>query len=213
MSQDPLTPSSRATLRPTLLQAVLDQIDLDASGAELETLAAVADVAIEIAREGREGRKIGTLFTVGAESEVLRRSRCLILDPLAGHPAAKRSIRDPDLRETVKELAQLDGGFVISRDGTVLSACRYFEATLPQHTQPLGLGSRHIAAASISASTGAIAIVVSESSVVRVYSNGVLITEILPEIWLLHRYASHIGRPSFESDDVQNLGIVTETGP
>lgn len=138
MSQDPLTPSGQATLRPTLLQAVLDQIDLDASGAALETLAAVADVAIEIAREGREGRRIGTLFTVGAESEVLRRSRCLILDPLAGHPAAKRSIHDPDLRETVKELAQLDGGFVISRDGTVLSACRYFEATLPQHKQPLG---------------------------------------------------------------------------
>lgn len=213
MSHDPITHSGRATLKPTLLQAVLDQIDLDASGAALETLAAVADVAIEIAREGREGRKIGTLFTVGAESEVLRRSRCMILDPLAGHPASKRSIHDTDLRETVKELAQLDGGFVISRDGTVLSACRHFEATLPQHKQPLGLGSRHIAAASISASTGAIAVVVSESSVVRVYSNGVLITEILPEIWLLHRYMPHIGKPSFESDDATNLGIVTETAP
>ena len=195
----------------TALQVVLDQIDLDTSGAALDTLTAVTDIAIEIAREGREGRRIGTLFTVGAETEVLQRSRCLILDPLSGHPPSRRSIHQPDLRETVKELAQLDGGFVVSGEGTVLSACRHFEATLPHHTQPLGLGSRHIAAASISGSTGAIAIVVSESSVVRVYAAGVLVTEILPEIWLLHRYMSHIVRPSFESDDVQNLGIISDT--
>ena len=195
----------------TPLQAVLDQIDLDSSGAALGTLTAVTDIAIEIAREGREGRRIGTLFTVGAETEVLQRSRCLILDPLSGHPPSRRSIHEPDLRETVKELAQLDGGFVVSGEGTVLSACRHFEATLPQHKQPLGLGSRHIAAASISASTGAIAIVVSESSVVRVYSAGLLVTEILPEIWLLHRYMPHIVKPNFDSDDLQNLGIISGT--
>ena len=52
--------------------------------------------------------RIGTLFTFGAETEALQRSRCLILDPLSGHPTDRRSIHDPDLRETVKELAQLD---------------------------------------------------------------------------------------------------------
>ena len=197
--------------KATPLQVVLDQIHLESSGASPDTLTAVTDIAIEIAREGREGRRIGTLFTVGDEDNVLERSRCLILDPLSEHPPARRSIHDTDLRETVKELAQLDGGFVISGNGTVLSACRHFEATLPQHKQPLGLGSRHIAAASISGSTGAIAIVVSESSVVRVYSAGVLVTEILPEIWLLHRYMPHIVKPIFESDNLQNLGIITET--
>jgi diadenylate cyclase len=165
----------------TPLRAVLDQIDLQSCRATLNTLEAVSDLAIEIAREGREGRRVGTIFTVGAEKAVLKRSRCLILDPLSEHPLAQRSIHDPDLRETVKELAQLDGGFVVAGDGTVLSACRYFEATLPQHQQPLGLGSRHLAAASVSSSTGAIALVVSESAVVRVYSGGKLITEILPE--------------------------------
>ena len=203
---------SSVPTKSTPLQVVLDQIDLDSAGAAPATLSAVTDVAIEIAREGREGRRIGTLFTVGAETEVLRRSRCLILDPLSGHAPERRSIHDPDLRETVKELAQLDGGFVINGEGTVLSACRHFEATLPPHKQPLGLGSRHIAAASISASTGAIATVVSESSVVRVYSAGVLVAEILPEIWLLHRYLPHIVKPSFDSDDVQNLGIISESG-
>jgi DNA integrity scanning protein DisA with diadenylate cyclase activity len=43
-------------------------------------------LAVEIAREGREGRKIGTLFVVGDTDEVLRRSRPMILDPLHGHP-------------------------------------------------------------------------------------------------------------------------------
>jgi hypothetical protein len=45
-----------APTRTTPLQAVLDQIDLDSSGAAIATLTAVTDIAIEIAREGREGR-------------------------------------------------------------------------------------------------------------------------------------------------------------
>jgi diadenylate cyclase len=195
---------------PSSLQAILDEIDLRAANATPATLNAVTDLAIEIAREGREGRKIGTLFTVGAEAEVLRRSRCLILDPLACHPARNRQIEDADLRETIKELAQLDGGFVISGTGVALSACRYFESTLPHHAQPLGLGTRHIAAASISAATGAVAIVVSESSIVRLYAAGTLVNEILPELWLLHRYMPHITEPALTRDRAHNLGIVSE---
>jgi diadenylate cyclase len=192
------------------LQTVLDEIDLRASNTTATTLTAVTDLAIEIAREGREGRKIGTLFTVGAEAAVLQHSRCLILDPLAGHPAKHRQIEDPDMRETIKELAQLDGGFIISGTGVALSGCRYFESTLPQSQQPLGLGTRHIAAASISAATGAVAIVVSESSIVRLYADGTLVNEILPELWLLHRYMPHIAEPTVTTDRAQNLGIVSE---
>jgi DNA integrity scanning protein DisA with diadenylate cyclase activity len=194
----------------TPLEVVLDEIDLRASDTSLATLTTVTELAIEIAREGREGRKIGTLFTVGAEEAVLRHSRCLILDPFTGHAVEDRRVEDPNVRETIKELAQLDGGFVISGIGVALSACRYFESTLPHAEQPLGLGTRHIAAASISATTGTIAVVVSESSIVRLYSGGVLITEILPELWLLHRYMPHIAEPALTSDDDQNLGIVSE---
>jgi hypothetical protein len=39
----------------TPLQAALREIDLDRSGASFETLLAVTELAIEIAREGREG--------------------------------------------------------------------------------------------------------------------------------------------------------------
>lgn len=192
----------------TPLRSALGEIDLDTPEASAETLVAVTELAIEIAREGREGRRVGTIFTIGAEDDVLAQSETLILDPLAGHAAACLSVHDPDLRETVKELAQLDGGFVVSGDGTLLSACRYFEAHRSLVKQPLGLGSRHIAAASISASTGAIAIVVSESSIVRIYSHGRLVKEILPEVWLLRRHMSRITTPSLTRDEAENLAIL-----
>ena len=85
-------------------------------------------LAVEIAREGREGKRIGTLFTLGDEAAVLARSRPLILDPLMGHPESSRHITNLNLRGTIKELSQLDGGFVVSHDGIVLSACRYLDA-------------------------------------------------------------------------------------
>jgi hypothetical protein len=56
----------------------------------------------------------------------------------------------------------------------------------------MGLGSRHMAAASISKCTNCIAVVVSESSMVRVFDNGELISEIIPEIWLLKAHSLHI---------------------
>jgi hypothetical protein len=52
-------------------------------------------LAVEIAREGREGRKIGTLFVVGDSEAVLKNSRPLILDPLAGHPDEKKTYQRP----------------------------------------------------------------------------------------------------------------------
>ena len=195
----------------TPLQDALDDLDLESSATRPGALQAVTDLAIEIAREGREGRRIGTLFTLGAEDVVLSRSRCLILDPLAGHPSKLRRLDNPDLRETLKELAQLDGGFVISGRGVAVSACRYFESQLTTTVQPLGLGTRHIAAASISATTGAIAVVVSESSVVRVYSAGELVTEILPEVWLLRRYMPHIAQYTVTDDRESNVAIVSES--
>ena len=53
-------------------------------------------LAVEIAREGSEGRRIGTIFTVGDSDRVLAKSRPLILDPLAGHARELRSVRDPE---------------------------------------------------------------------------------------------------------------------
>lgn len=156
----------------------------------------LVDLAIEIAREGREGRKIGTLFVVGDADELVKLSRCLILDPLMGHPKAQKKLADPNLRETVKELAQLDGGFIVSTDGHVISAARYFNVASLDFDLLLGLGTRHIAAASISQQTEALAVVVSESSIIRIFSHGELTAEILPEMWLMSRFSSHMAHPT-----------------
>ncbi|MDX1614459.1 MAG: diadenylate cyclase [Candidatus Promineifilaceae bacterium] len=160
-----------------------------------ETLERVVILAVEIAREGREGRKVGTMFVVSASEEVLDRSKALILDPLWGHPNEQKQIGDPNVRETVKELAQLDGAFVVSDDGIVLSATRYINASSEGVQLPLGLGSRHMAAASITRETNAVAVVVSESAVVRVFDNGEIISEIIPELWLFRRYGLHMSEP------------------
>jgi diadenylate cyclase len=139
----------------------------------------------------REGRRVGTLFTLGDESAVLARSRPLILDPLSGHPESLLHVTNLNLRGTIKELAQLDGGFVVSREGIVLSACRYLDAVAEQVDVPQGLGSRHIAAANMSAVTKAVGIVVSESSVVRLFCHGQLVGEIIPEVWMMDQ-AAHL---------------------
>jgi diadenylate cyclase len=151
-----------------------------------ETVEEVLQLAVEIAREGREGRKIGTLFVVGDVEEVLGRSRPLMLDPLYGHAEELLDVRRSEFRETVKELAQLDGAFLVNKLGIFVSATRYIDVE-PGTPLLAGLGTRHAAAASITAGTRAVAIVVSQSSIVRVYARGVIRAEIVPELFLLSK--------------------------
>jgi diadenylate cyclase len=175
------------------LAGLLDEVCSERRGVNNRTLRRVVDLAVEIAREGREGRKIGTLFVVSDSEVVLKHSRPMILDPLHGHPDESKHIDDPDVRETLKELAQLDGAFVVSDEGVVLSAARYIDAVSNHLELPLGLGSRHVAAASVSSRTDAVAVAVSESSTVRMFDDGELVTEIVPELWLLGGYGSYLG--------------------
>ncbi len=178
------TPSSRKFF------AGLNDICSKIHGVNRTVLRAVIEIAIEIAREGREGRKIGTMFVIGDEEKVLAASRNLILDPLQGHSPQEKHINESNMRETIKELAQLDGAFVVSNHGVFISAARYINADSGNIDLPLGLGSRHIAAASITRETAAVAIVVSESSVVRIFDNGKIIGEIIPEQWIIQRLNS-----------------------
>ena len=177
---------------------LLKEICSGRPGVNTRVLEQTITLAVEIAREGREGRKIGTLFVVGDSEAVLRASRPLILDPLAGHPDESKRIDDPNVRETLKELAQLDGAFVVSNNGVVLSATRYIDAVSDALNVPLGLGSRHMAAASVSKHTGAVAVVVSESSMVRMFDDGELVSEIVPELWMLGHYSSQLEGPTYE---------------
>ena len=173
-----------------------------------EVLEPLIELAVQIAREGREGRRIGTLFMLGDHEEVLARSRSLILDPLYGHPASLLHITDPDLRGTIKELAQLDGGFVVSAAGIFVAACRYLDAPGAGVDMHLGLGTRHLAAAKMSSVTGAVGIVVSQSATVRVFCHGKLTAEIIPELWLMSHHDLQI-KGHVTQETVGGIAIIT----
>lgn len=176
---------------------LLEEVCAGRRGVDAEVLEEVLALAVELAREGREGRKIGTIFMVGDDEAVMQRSRPMILDPLHGHPEEEKHLADPDVRETLKELAQLDGAFVTSNGGVAVSAARYLDASSSALQLPLGLGSRHMAAAAMTRATNAVGVVVSQSAVVRLFDDGELVAEVLPELWMMSRYSSHIEAPVF----------------
>ncbi len=158
-----------------------------------EVLETVIEIAEGIARQGRSKTRKGTLFVVGDEDKVLEKSKPLILDPLAPYPKEVKDIRDANIQGTIKELAKLDGAFVVSGDGYVLSAARHIEASARNIDLPMGFGSRHMAAASISKETDAVAVVVSDNDeVVRVFDDGELVGEIISGRWDLEKLKPHI---------------------
>lgn len=147
----------------------------------LQTLRKVVDLAVEIGREGREAKKVGTIFVVGNHRKVMEMSHEGIHDPFKGYPKKEKMITSPRVRESIKEIAQIDGAFVISADGCVMGAGRILDAPAEELTLSKGLGSRHWAAASISKATNAIAIAVSESTgTVRIFQNGIVVLRIEP---------------------------------
>jgi hypothetical protein len=136
-------------------------------------------LATELAVEGREGRPIGALFVVGDSERVLAQSRNLVLNPFLGHPEAERNLLDPTLEETIKGFATLDGAFVVRGDGVVLTAGAQLVPEGSPGPLPRGLGTRHAAAAAITASTDALALVISQSTgIVSVFKAGRIITAI-----------------------------------
>ena len=139
-----------------------------------ETLKIVVDLAVDIGREGREGKPVGTLLVVGDHRKVLSFCRPMGFDPVRGYSRAERNLSDAKVREGIKEIAQIDGAFVVSSDATVVAAGQHIAAPRASDlTLPKGFGSRHWAAAEISRATSAIAIVVSQSSgTVRLFQNG-----------------------------------------
>jgi len=186
-------PGKRGETQSDLVAAIFDAVSGQVPWCRQDVLERLLELAIEIAREGREGRRIGTLFTLGEAERVLELSRPLILDPLGGHAPSGTSIFNENVCGTIKELAQLDGAFVVRADGAVQSASRYLDATADGVDLPLGLGTRHLAAASMSKRAGMVAIVVSESAVVRVFCQGDLIAELIPELWLFRHYMQRPG--------------------
>jgi DNA integrity scanning protein DisA with diadenylate cyclase activity len=136
-------------------------------------------LASQLAAEGREGRPIGTLFVLGDSDRVLAQSRPLVLNPFKGYPESERNLLDPEMEETIKEFSALDGAFVIRGDGVVLTAGTQLLPSVAHGHLPGGLGTRHGAAAGITAWSESIALCISQSTgTVSVFRSGKLITDM-----------------------------------
>ena len=147
----------------------------------LDTLKTVVDLAVEIGREGREGKPVGTLFIVGDHRNVRRHCHSIGFDPVKGYNRKDRSLDDARIREGIKEIALLDGAIIVTADGTVEAAAQYVSAPAASITLSKGLGTRHWAGAAITRSTNAVAIAVSESTgTVRLFQNGEIMLRIEP---------------------------------
>ncbi|MEY4568420.1 MAG: integrity scanning protein DisA [Planctomycetota bacterium] len=151
------------------------------SSVPLRCLKVAIDLATQIGREGREGKKVGTIFVVGDTRRVLQHCQDSGFDPLRGYNRRQRNLFDPKVREDIKEIAQMDGAFVVSPDGIVERSRQIIEVTHGNLALSKGLGSRHWAGAAITQRTRAIAIVVSQSTgTVRLFQNGELVLRIEP---------------------------------
>jgi len=145
-----------------------------------EVFETVLNLALELSSEGKEGRKpVGTIFVLGRHEEVFKFSHPMVINPFQGYPEEERNILDPRLRETVKEFSSIDGAFIFREDGIILAAGRHLDASGENIEIPLGLGSRHRAAAGITRLTDALAIVISEGTGgVRIFHHGKIFMEI-----------------------------------
>ena len=139
------------------------------------------DLAAQIGREGREGKAVGTLFVVGDTRKVLEHSNDSGVDPFRGYNKKHRNLLDARVQEDAKEIAQLDGAFLIGSDGVIERSRQMLEVSHEDLTMTKGLGARHWAAAAITLKTKAISVVVSQSTgTVRLYQDGNLVMRIEP---------------------------------
>ncbi|MBI4392486.1 MAG: DNA integrity scanning protein DisA nucleotide-binding domain protein [Euryarchaeota archaeon] len=140
----------------------------------LKVMERLLRLSSELAREGREGKRTGAMFVIGDAPAVMSRSRQIVINPFMGHPESERNLLNDSAWETAKEFSQLDGAFILREDGVMEAAGRYIEIDKGVHLQS-GLGGRHLAAASISGRTKAIAVTVSSSGTIRIWKDGAAI--------------------------------------
>ena len=139
----------------------------------------VLTLSLELAYEGREGKPVGAIFVIGDHREVQKYCREGRINPFYGYTEKERNILDDSIRETVKEIAKLDGAFILKGNGVILSAGTILQPAAVADKTMTGLGARHAVSAAITANTNSIAVSLSESTgTVRVWRRGTMITEI-----------------------------------
>lgn len=147
--------------------------------ADPATFDAVLGICVELGHEGKEGKPVGMLVTLGDADTVLALSHQLVLNPFEGHPEQERCILYPAARRALREFSGMDGAVVIRADGIIVAAGRYLQDLAPEGSVPSGLGARHRAAAGITSNTRCVAFAVSETTGdTRVFGGGRLLMTI-----------------------------------
>jgi len=125
-------------------------------GLERSILPQIATVDFAIAAKTAILSFIIVLYTFTISVESAQNSRQVIINPFKGHPKEARNVLNRENWETFKEFAVLDGAIIIDDDGIAQAAGRYVGISWDIYLEG-GLGGRHLAAASISKNTGAVA--------------------------------------------------------
>lgn len=151
----------------------------------LAVIESVLDIAIELSAFGREKLPIGTIFVIGDTRRVLKLSKQLIFNPFRGYSDKEKNIKNPTIKESVCELAKMDGAFLVRNNGVMCSAGRLLFTPKGKVKIVKGLGARHNAAAYITKKTQSIGIVVSESTgFISVFARGKLLFRLSTEVSL-----------------------------
>ena len=139
----------------------------------------VLELCLELAREGKEGKRVGLLLTMGDHERVLARSRQLVLNPFAGHAEEECSVLSAAARRAIREFSGMDGAFILRGDGVIVAGGRYLRELAQEQEVPGGLGARHRAGAAITADTHALAFVISESTGdTRIFAGGRIVMTV-----------------------------------
>ncbi len=155
-----------STLASNKLAIMANEHDID-----IEVLAKLMELARHIGGRGREGHAVGALFAIGSVPKLRRYTTALVLNPFKGHSDAKKSVSVQNNHETLAEFAWLDGAILFNSKGIASDAGRYVQVPAGINPKP-GEGGRHLAARAISQLADSIAICVSSSGVITLYSKG-----------------------------------------
>ena len=144
-----------------------------------EVFDAVFHISTEISIEGREGKSVGTTFLIGDADNVMAKSRQISLNAFEGQKPESRMITNQDIKENIKEFAQLDGAFVIDGSGYIRAQSRYITVDTSNVSLPKGMGTRHNSVAAMTQVTNAVGIVVSQSGGgITIFKNGLILKKI-----------------------------------
>ncbi len=143
-----------------------------------EVMKTVLMLALELGQIRK--RPAGALYVLGDTAEVLKYSSPLFMNPFECQPESKRNIKEPWLRDTLKEYAHLDGAVVIDTTGVIQAAGVHINADTRNIDVPIE-GTRHATAAAITRQTESIAITVSEKTgTVTLFKSGKSILKVGP---------------------------------